>query len=135
MELCQFIEKSLEGGTIWKATLATTHEPLQAQNHETLYDIELLQPYPIVVDDALLEIQTTVISAVVCRSMSNYHGQTLPLSLNVVTSRCSFVLLGTSFLPSWPSNQGDRHLFVMVKAGSVYLLYGSGRTIDLNVVL
>jgi hypothetical protein len=82
---------------IWKATLATTHELLQAQNHETLDDIELLQPHPIVVDDALLEIHTTVISAVVCRSMSNYHGQTLPLSLNVVTSRCTFVLLGTSF--------------------------------------
>jgi hypothetical protein len=38
--------------------------PLQAQNDQTNDNIEFLQPYPVVAADALLEIGTTVISAV-----------------------------------------------------------------------
>jgi hypothetical protein len=45
--------------------------------------------------DALLEIGTAVISAV-CRSVSTCHRQTLPVSLNFVSSRCIVVLFGTS---------------------------------------
>jgi hypothetical protein len=46
------------------ATLTTTHGPFSAQNDETNVSIEFLQPYPVVAADALLEIGTTVISAV-----------------------------------------------------------------------
>jgi hypothetical protein len=53
-----------------------------------------LQPYPVVAADALLEIDTAVISAVF-RSMSTCHRKTLPVSQNVVTSRCIVVLFST----------------------------------------
>jgi hypothetical protein len=45
------------------ATIATTHEPLHAQNEET-NDIDFLQPYTVAAGDAPLEISTTVITAV-----------------------------------------------------------------------
>jgi hypothetical protein len=40
------------------------HEPLYAQNYDTNGSIEFLQPYPVVAADAVLEIGTTVVSAV-----------------------------------------------------------------------
>jgi hypothetical protein len=45
-------------------TLATTHEPLHGQNNETNGNNEFLQPYLVVSADALFEIGTVVISAV-----------------------------------------------------------------------
>jgi hypothetical protein len=41
-----------------------THEHLYKQNDETNGNIEFLKPYPVIADDALLEIGTAVISAV-----------------------------------------------------------------------
>jgi hypothetical protein len=46
------------------ATLTAKHEPLHAQNDETIGNIEFLQPYPVVAADALLEIGRNIISAV-----------------------------------------------------------------------
>jgi hypothetical protein len=46
-----------------KRNLTTTHEPLHAQN-ETNGNTEFLQPYSVVAADALFEIGTAVISAV-----------------------------------------------------------------------
>jgi hypothetical protein len=42
----------------------STHEHLHAQNDETNGNIEFLKPYPVVAADALLQIGTAVISAV-----------------------------------------------------------------------
>jgi hypothetical protein len=52
------------GCSIQNATLTITHEPLHIQNDETDVNIEFLQPYPVVAADALLEIGTATISAV-----------------------------------------------------------------------
>jgi hypothetical protein len=43
---------------------STTYEPLHAKNDETNVSIEFLQPYSVVAADALLDIGTAVISAV-----------------------------------------------------------------------
>jgi hypothetical protein len=79
---------------IQNATLTTTHEHLHAQNDETRGSTEFLQPYPILTDDALLEIGTVVISAVL--SLDEHLSQTLLVSRNFVTSRCIVILFGTS---------------------------------------
>jgi hypothetical protein len=47
-----------------KRNPTTTHKALHAQNHEINGNIEFLQPYPTVEADALLQIGTAVISAV-----------------------------------------------------------------------
>jgi hypothetical protein len=51
-----------------------TREPLHAQNDETNGSIEFLQSYPVVAADALLEIGTAVISAVL--SLDEHLSQT-----------------------------------------------------------
>jgi hypothetical protein len=56
-------------------------------------NIEFLQPYPVVAADALFQIVTTVISAVL--SLHERLSQTFPLSRNFVSSRRIF-LFGTS---------------------------------------
>jgi hypothetical protein len=48
----------------FKCNLTTTHETLHALNDETNGNIEFLQPYPVVAADALLEIGTAAITAV-----------------------------------------------------------------------
>jgi hypothetical protein len=54
-----------------------------------------LQPYPVVAADALLEIGTDVISAVL--SLDEHLSQiNTSVSRNIVTSWCIVVLLGTS---------------------------------------
>jgi hypothetical protein len=55
-------------------TEPTTHKPLLAQNDETNGNIEFLQPYPVVAAEALLEIGTAVISAVL--SLDEHLSQT-----------------------------------------------------------
>jgi hypothetical protein len=52
------------GCSVKNATLTTTHGPLHAQNDATKGNIEFLQQYPVVAADALLEIGTAAISAV-----------------------------------------------------------------------
>jgi hypothetical protein len=54
--------------------LVTTHEHLHAQNNKTNSSIEFLQSYPVVEADALLEIGTAVISAVL--SLDEHLSQT-----------------------------------------------------------
>jgi hypothetical protein len=44
-------------------TLITVHEPRHVEKYETKGNVELLLPYPVVVDDEILEIATAVISA------------------------------------------------------------------------
>jgi hypothetical protein len=53
-----------------------------------------LQPYPVVAADALLEIGTSVISAV--SSLDENLFQLLPGSRNVIISRCIVVLIENS---------------------------------------
>jgi hypothetical protein len=76
-------------------SLTTTHEPLHAENGETNDNIEFLQQYSVAAVDELLEIGTAVISAVLSFD-ETFHRQTLPVSRNFVTSRCTVVLFGTS---------------------------------------
>jgi hypothetical protein len=72
-----------------------THELLRAQNDETNGNIEFLQPYPIVAADALLEIGTAVISAVL--SLDEHLSQTNTSCVpKFCTSRCIVVLFGNS---------------------------------------
>jgi hypothetical protein len=72
-----------------------THETLHAQNDKTNGSIEFEQPYPVVAADALLQIGTAVISAVL--SLNDHLSQTtFPVSRNFVTSQYIFVLFGTS---------------------------------------
>jgi hypothetical protein len=52
----------------------TSHEPLDTQNDESNDSIGFLQPYPVVAADALLEISTSVISAVL--SLDEHLSQT-----------------------------------------------------------
>jgi hypothetical protein len=54
-----------------------------------------LQPYPVVATDALLEVGTTAVSAVLSLD-EHYSQKTLPVFRNFVTSRCIVVLVGTS---------------------------------------
>jgi hypothetical protein len=60
--------------SIEDAAPTTTHEHLHAQNDETNGNIEFLQPYPVVAADALFEIGTAVISAVL--SLDKHLSQT-----------------------------------------------------------
>jgi hypothetical protein len=63
--LCTSLTESLAVCSIQKnTTVTTTHEPLHARNDETSGSIEFLQPYPVVAADALFEIGTAVISAI-----------------------------------------------------------------------
>jgi hypothetical protein len=57
-----------------KCNLPTAREPLHAQNYESNGNIELLQPYPVVAADALHEIGTAVVSAVL--SLDEHFSQT-----------------------------------------------------------
>jgi hypothetical protein len=67
------------------------HESLHAQNDETNGNIRFLQAHPLVSVDAMLKINTAVISAVFIRSMSICHKHSLrPESF--VTSRCIVLL-------------------------------------------
>jgi hypothetical protein len=66
--------RSYTGSSILNATLTTTHEYLHQRNDETFGNIEFLQPYPVVAADALLEIGTAVISAVL--SLDEHLSQT-----------------------------------------------------------
>jgi hypothetical protein len=50
--------------SISNATLNTKHKPLHAQNDETNGNFEFFHPYPVVATEALLDICTSVISAV-----------------------------------------------------------------------
>jgi hypothetical protein len=63
---------------------------LHAQNDETSGNIELLQPYPIVITDPVLEISTTVISAFFARRAP--VTETLPISRNFVIRQCNCCL-------------------------------------------
>jgi hypothetical protein len=62
--LCRENSKCYTECSILNAALTTTHEPLHTQNDETSGYIDLLQLYPVVAADALLEIGTAVISAI-----------------------------------------------------------------------
>jgi hypothetical protein len=76
-------------------TLTTTHEHRHSQNNGTNGTAGFLQLHPVVTTDALLEIPTPVISAVLSLD-EHLSRQTLPASRNSVTSRCTVALFGTS---------------------------------------
>jgi hypothetical protein len=69
-----------------------THEPLHAQNNETNGNIEFFQQFPVVAANALLEISTAAISAVL--SLVKH----LPQTNTYCVPRFSYqsVLFGTS---------------------------------------
>jgi hypothetical protein len=71
------------------------HEPLQAQNDENC-SIKILQPYPIVAADALLEIRTAVISAVLSLDGHFVTDKNFFVSRNSVTIRYILALSVTS---------------------------------------